>query len=92
LTPIVTGSLGWHSRTRHRTGRGQVGLVLKGPPLRRQLRRRRLIEGSQEFRQIASCDPAANAAGRIRKSKIALYIIPTDEELMIAHTRSLLAA
>ena len=43
-------------------------------------------------RQIASRDPAANAAGRIRKSKIALYIIPTDEELMIAHTRSLLAA
>jgi acetate kinase len=42
-------------------------------------------------------DPAANAAGKPLishpQSKIALYIIPTDEELMIArHTRSLLAA
>jgi acetate kinase len=41
-------------------------------------------------------DPAANATGRSLishpQSKIALYIIPTDEELMIArHTRSLLA-
>jgi acetate kinase len=42
-------------------------------------------------------DPAANATGKSLishpQSKIALYIIPTDEELMIArHTRSLLAA
>jgi acetate kinase len=42
-------------------------------------------------------DPAANAAGKAQISrphtKVALYVIPTDEELMIArHTLSLIGA
>jgi acetate kinase len=45
----------------------------------------------------AALDPAANAAGgpviSTRDSRIALYVIPTDEELMIArHTLAALAA
>jgi acetate kinase len=44
----------------------------------------------------ASLDPAANAAGQLvistRASRVALHVIPTDEELMIArHTQSLLS-
>jgi acetate kinase len=45
----------------------------------------------------AALDPAANAAGHTsigaRDSRIGLYVVPTDEELMIArHTMALLAA
>src|SRR5262249_33310523 len=45
----------------------------------------------------ATLDPAANAAGRTsigaRDSRIGLYVVPTDEELMIArHTLALLAS
>ena len=46
----------------------------------------------------ATLDPAANAAGQIRRyrrrgSRVALYVVPTDEELMIArHTLALLSA
>jgi acetate kinase len=43
----------------------------------------------------AVLDPGANEAGRVsiaaRNSRIALYVVPTDEELMIArHTLALL--
>jgi acetate kinase len=45
----------------------------------------------------AALDPAANAAGRIsiagRDGRIGLYVLPTDEEIMIArHTLALLTA
>ena len=45
----------------------------------------------------AALDPAANAAGAALisrpDSRVALYVIPTDEELMIArHTLALLTA
>jgi acetate kinase len=45
----------------------------------------------------AALDPAANAAGETsisrRGSSVGLYVIPTDEELMIArHTLALLSA
>jgi acetate kinase len=45
----------------------------------------------------AALDPAANAAGRIsiagRDGRIGLYVVPTDEEIMIArHTLALLTA
>ena len=45
----------------------------------------------------ARCDPAANNAARLvishPHSKVGLYVVPTDEELMIArHTLSLVAA
>jgi acetate kinase len=45
----------------------------------------------------AELDPAANAAGGnsigARDSRIGLYVVPTDEELMIArHTLALLPA
>jgi acetate kinase len=44
----------------------------------------------------AALDPAANAAGgpliSTRDSRVAVYVIPTDEELMIArHTLALLS-
>ena len=44
----------------------------------------------------ARCDPAANSAARLvisqSHSKVGLYVVPTDEELMIArHTLSLIA-
>ena len=44
----------------------------------------------------ARCDPAANSAARLvishPHSKVRLYVVPTDEELMIArHTLSLVA-
>ena len=44
----------------------------------------------------AALDPEANAVGQLlisrRDSRVALYVIPTDEELMIArHTLSMLS-